>query len=231
MRWRWATPTSGHGDVEPLRLERMGCTPGQWLHRPPPPWQEHEAIGFDALDASCASASTTPRARSGSIGSPRGDRDQVEVACYRAPLDCGDGELPARAAIRHADAVRRPAARRERALHAPDRVVHPRALPARGRPARARGGGLLRPWRRPGRPWSRRSSTATTGGSRGSTRSAPTAGRRSGATAGSRIRHEALRGPRGRAAPAPGVRLTTGSQTPARPASGRIEHKRCAQGV
>src|SRR3954471_5835471 len=49
VRWRWATPTSGHGDVEPLRLERMGCAPGRWLHRPPPPWREHEAIGFDAL--------------------------------------------------------------------------------------------------------------------------------------------------------------------------------------
>src|SRR5204862_348251 len=49
VRWRWATPTSGHGDVEPLRLERMGCAPGRWLHRPPPPWQEHEAIGFDAF--------------------------------------------------------------------------------------------------------------------------------------------------------------------------------------
>ena len=49
VRWRWATPTSGHGDVEPLRLERMGCSPGRWLHRPPPPWREHEAIGFDAL--------------------------------------------------------------------------------------------------------------------------------------------------------------------------------------
>ena len=49
VRWRWATPTSGHGDVEPLRLQRMGCSPGRWLHRPPPPWQEHEAIGFDAL--------------------------------------------------------------------------------------------------------------------------------------------------------------------------------------
>ena len=22
---------------------------GRWLHRPPPPWHEHEAIGFDAL--------------------------------------------------------------------------------------------------------------------------------------------------------------------------------------
>src|SRR3954447_10751524 len=49
LRWRWATATSGHGDVEPLRLERMGGAPGRWLHRPPPPWQEHEAIGFDAL--------------------------------------------------------------------------------------------------------------------------------------------------------------------------------------
>ena len=49
VRWRWATPTSGHGDVEPLRLQRMGCSPGRWLHRPPPPWHEHEAIGFDGF--------------------------------------------------------------------------------------------------------------------------------------------------------------------------------------
>src|SRR4051794_14942271 len=49
VRWRWATAMSGHGDVEPLRLERMGRAPGHWLHRPPPLWQEHEAIGFDVL--------------------------------------------------------------------------------------------------------------------------------------------------------------------------------------
>jgi hypothetical protein len=95
VRWRWATPTSGHGDVEPLRLERMGCSPGRWLHRPPPPWHEHEAIGFDALGrVVCVreydAAGEVWLERFASWG-----RDRVEVACFRAPLECGDGELPA----------------------------------------------------------------------------------------------------------------------------------------
>jgi hypothetical protein len=95
VRWRWATPTSGHGDIEPLRLERMGCSPGRWLHRPPPPWREHEAIGFDALGrVVCVrqydSTGEVWLERFASWG-----RDQVEVACFRAPLECGDGELPA----------------------------------------------------------------------------------------------------------------------------------------
>ena len=50
VRWRWATPSSGHGFVEPLWLERMGCTPGPWLEGPPVAGVEHEAIGFDARD-------------------------------------------------------------------------------------------------------------------------------------------------------------------------------------
>ena len=95
VRWRWATSTSGHGDVEPLRLERIGCTPGRWLHRPPPPWREHEAIGFDALGrVVCVreydAAGEVWLERFASWG-----RDQVEVACFRSPLECGDGELPA----------------------------------------------------------------------------------------------------------------------------------------
>jgi hypothetical protein len=95
VRWRWATPTSGHGDIEPLRLERMGCTPGHWLHRPPPPWQEHEAIGFDALDRVVV---VRQYDTTGEVWLERfasWTRDEVEVACYRAPLECGDGELPA----------------------------------------------------------------------------------------------------------------------------------------
>ena len=95
VRWRWATPTSGHGDVEPLRLQRMGCTPGRWLHRPPPPWQEHEAIGFDALDRVVC---VRQYDATGEVWLERfasWTRDEVEVACYRAPLDSGDGELPA----------------------------------------------------------------------------------------------------------------------------------------
>lgn len=50
VRWRWATPSSGHGFVEPLRLERVGCTPGHRLEGRPAPGVEHEAIGFDARD-------------------------------------------------------------------------------------------------------------------------------------------------------------------------------------
>jgi hypothetical protein len=96
VRWRWATPTSGHGDVEPLRLERMGCAPGRWLHRPPPPWEEHEAIGFDALGRVVC---VRQYDASGAVWLERfadWGRDEVEVACFRAPLEWGGGaELPA----------------------------------------------------------------------------------------------------------------------------------------
>jgi hypothetical protein len=96
VRWRWATATSGHGDVEPLRLERMGCAPGSWLHRPPPPWQEHEAIGFDALGRVVC---VREYDATGEVWLERfaiWTRDEVEVACFRAPLEYGDDrELPA----------------------------------------------------------------------------------------------------------------------------------------
>lgn len=95
VRWRWATPSSGHGDVEPLRLQRMGSTPGRWLHRPPPPWQEHEAIGFDALGRVVC---VRQYDATGEVWLERfcsWDRDEVEVACFRAPLESADGELPA----------------------------------------------------------------------------------------------------------------------------------------
>ena len=95
VRWRWATPTSGRGDVEPLRLERMGCTPGDWLHRPPSPWQEHEAIGFDALGRVVC---VRQYDATGEVWLERfsaWSRDRVEVACFRAPLDCDGRELPA----------------------------------------------------------------------------------------------------------------------------------------
>jgi hypothetical protein len=95
VRWRWATPTSGHGDVEPLRLERIGCSPGRWLHRPPPPWDEHEAIGFDAIGRVVC---VREYDATGEVWLERfasWGRDQVEVACFRAPLECGDGELEA----------------------------------------------------------------------------------------------------------------------------------------
>jgi hypothetical protein len=95
VRWRWATPTSGHGDVEPLRLQRMGCVPGRWLHRPPPPWQEHEAIGFDALGRVVC---VRQYDATGEVWLERfcsWSRDEVEVACFRPPLECPGGELAA----------------------------------------------------------------------------------------------------------------------------------------
>jgi hypothetical protein len=95
VRWRWATPTSGHGDVEPLRLERMGCAPGRWLHRPPPPWREHEAIGFDALGRVVC---VRQYDATGEVWLERfatWGRDEVEVTCFRAPLECAGRELPA----------------------------------------------------------------------------------------------------------------------------------------
>lgn len=95
VRWRWATPTSGHGDIEPLRLQRMGCSPGRSLHRPPPPWEEHEAIGFDALSRVVC---VRQYDATGEVWLERfctWSRDHVEVVCFRAPLECGDGELPA----------------------------------------------------------------------------------------------------------------------------------------
>jgi hypothetical protein len=95
VRWRWATPESGRGDVEPLRPERLGRAPGRWLHRPPPPWQQHEAIGFDALGRVVC---VREYDATGEVGLERfaaWTRDAVEVACFRAPLDGADGELPA----------------------------------------------------------------------------------------------------------------------------------------
>jgi hypothetical protein len=95
VRWRWATPASGHGDVEPLRLERMGREPGRWLHRPPPPWQRHEAIGYDALGRVVC---VREYDASGEVSLERfaaWTRDAVEVACFRAPRESAAGEVPA----------------------------------------------------------------------------------------------------------------------------------------
>jgi hypothetical protein len=108
VRWRWATPSSGQGDVEPLRLERMGCSPGDWLHRPPPSWHEHEAIGFDALGrVVCVREydgtgevwlerfvtwSRTNGTRSdAALALPA----TAEITCFRAPLECGERSLAA----------------------------------------------------------------------------------------------------------------------------------------
>jgi hypothetical protein len=95
VRWRWATPSSGYGDVEPLRLERMGCSPGHWLHRPPPPWREHEAIGYDALGRVVC---VREYDATGEVWLERfaaWSRTIVEMTCFRAPLECGDAPLPA----------------------------------------------------------------------------------------------------------------------------------------
>ena len=95
VRWRWATPASGHGDVEPLRVERTGCAPGRWLHRPPPPGREHEAIGFDALGRVVCVREYDVTGEVRSEWFAAWTRDAVEVACFRAPRDRGDRELPA----------------------------------------------------------------------------------------------------------------------------------------
>jgi hypothetical protein len=94
VRWRWATPTSGHGDIEPLRLQRMGCSPGEWLRRPPPPWREHEVIGFDALGRVVC---VREYDATGEVWLERfstWSRERVEIACFRAPLEIGDDALP-----------------------------------------------------------------------------------------------------------------------------------------
>jgi hypothetical protein len=94
VRVRWATAGSGHGDVEPLRLERMGLAPGSWLPGPAAGC-EHEAIGFDRLDrvvsvrtydATCAAWLERFAAWS---------QRSVEVACFRPPLEWGPDVLPA----------------------------------------------------------------------------------------------------------------------------------------
>ena len=95
VRWQWATPTSGFGDVEPLRLERMGCAPGHWLDREPPPWREHEAIGYDVLDRVVCVRQYDD---TGEVWLERftiWTRDTIEAVCFRAPLDCGGQTLAA----------------------------------------------------------------------------------------------------------------------------------------
>jgi hypothetical protein len=95
VRWRWATPTSGFGDVEPLRLERMGCSPGHWLGSAPPPWREHEAIGLDALDRVVCVRQYDATGEVWLERFARWSRDLVEVACFRAPLEDGGALLAA----------------------------------------------------------------------------------------------------------------------------------------
>ena len=91
VRWRWATPSSGHGFVEPLRLERMGSSPGHWLDGRPPLGVEHEAIGLDARDRVVC---VRQHDASGEVWLERFARwsaDRVEVACFTtlpAALQC-----------------------------------------------------------------------------------------------------------------------------------------------
>lgn len=82
VRWRWATPTSRHGFVEPLRLERMGRSPGHWLDERPSPGSEHEEIGLDAGDRVVC---VRQRDVTGEVWLERFARwspDEVEVACF-----------------------------------------------------------------------------------------------------------------------------------------------------
>jgi hypothetical protein len=95
VRWRWATPSSGHGDIEPLRLERMGRSPGQWLHRPPPPWHEHEAIGFDALGRVVCVREYDGTGEVWLERFVRWSPMTAEIACFRAPVECGEQSLAA----------------------------------------------------------------------------------------------------------------------------------------
>jgi YD repeat-containing protein len=94
VRWRWATPTSGYGDVEPLRLERMGRSPGEWLEAPTP-GGEHEAIGFDELGRVVCVRTFDATGEAWLERFARWSSTGVEVACFRPPLDCGDPPLAA----------------------------------------------------------------------------------------------------------------------------------------
>ncbi len=96
VRWEWATPTSGFGDLEPLRLERMGCSPGRRLEEAPARGREHEAIGLDVLDRVVC---VRQYDETGELWLERlalWGRDSVLVAGFRAPLEWEGGVLPAR---------------------------------------------------------------------------------------------------------------------------------------
>jgi hypothetical protein len=94
VTWRWATPTSGCGDLRPLRLERMGCSPGRWLDRAPAE-REHAAIGFEAGGrVVCAREHDA----TGAVWLERfttWSGDVAEIACFRSPLRCAGVSLPA----------------------------------------------------------------------------------------------------------------------------------------
>jgi hypothetical protein len=99
VRWRWATPTSGRGDVEPLRLERMGRTPGRWL-RHAPAGREHETIGFDAADRVVC---VRQHDATGEVWLARfaaWEDEAVELACFRAPVGALAAQLQAVTRVR-----------------------------------------------------------------------------------------------------------------------------------
>ncbi len=96
VRWEWATATSGFGDLEPLRLERMGCSPGHRLEEAPPRGRDHEAIGHDVLDRV---VSVRQYDETGELWLERlalWGRESVTVAGFRTPLEWAGGALPAR---------------------------------------------------------------------------------------------------------------------------------------
>jgi YD repeat-containing protein len=103
VRWRWATASSGRGDVEPLRLERMGCSPGRWLDGPPAPGREHDAIGFDALGRVVCIRTYDATGAAWLERFAAWEPGAVEVACFRAPLAWGDAALQAVTVVRFAD--------------------------------------------------------------------------------------------------------------------------------
>src|SRR5687768_6907561 len=85
VRLRWATGGSGLGDVEPLRLERMGLCGGRWLPGPAA-GRDHEAIGFDQFERvvsvrTCDGTGAAWLERFAAWSPAR-----VEVACFRPPL-------------------------------------------------------------------------------------------------------------------------------------------------
>jgi hypothetical protein len=96
VRWEWATPTSGWRDVEPLRLERMGRSPGRRLAQPPGRWCEHEAIGLDGRDRVVCVRQYDATGEIWLQRFPLWGRDSVLVAGFRAPLEWRGGVLAAR---------------------------------------------------------------------------------------------------------------------------------------
>ena len=82
VHWRWATPSSCHGFLEPLRLERMGCAPGGWLDGRPSLGYEYEAVGLDALDRVACVRQHDVTGEAWLERFARWSAGEVEVACF-----------------------------------------------------------------------------------------------------------------------------------------------------